>query len=499
MTLHLHPRYTAFCVLILLSLPLFFINIQDHHGWGDDFALYLNGAMNLAHGIPLQHNTWIFNPGNTVYSPPSYPPGYSVLLWPVVSRVGISFRHLCYFNSFLYLLLMFVSYGWYRTYTGRTAAICMSVMTVYSGYMVSFKSEVLADVPCLLFIMLYLTIRESRRHIRYRYLLLIITAFAAIEIRSQAILLLPAEGLVWLVTVVSTIRQKKQGQLRNILRQPAVLVISITLLLHFIVSHVLVPATAGTTQFYFHIFRQALHQSSPSFLWEKLKDTIGIVTAMPWPGWYAAPASGIAAFIRAVLFWAILIPFIIRMVRRPSLADSFFALMLFMLLFYPCRDPRYFLPLFPVAAVYLYFTVRTLCIMLPRLHPATIAIPITIVYFMADYNTLLHAATAPISGGIMEQREKDAFGYISSHVAYADVILFTKPRALALFTGRRTVNLSWYLSPAADKPFLDSIGVKYVLTLQGFDDAAFINYMRAVAPPADSTIIGAGYTLYRLR
>ncbi len=86
-------------VLLLVSLPLFFLNIHDVHLWGDDFAQYIREAQNIANGKPYYQSGYIFNPYNTVYAPAQYPPGFPLLLAPVVKIWGLSIRAMCYFNS----------------------------------------------------------------------------------------------------------------------------------------------------------------------------------------------------------------------------------------------------------------------------------------------------------------------------------------------------------------------------------------------------------------
>ena len=68
---------------------------------GDDYAQYIKEASNIAHGIPYYRSNYIFNPLNPDYAPPAYPPGFPLLLAPVVNVFGIAIRPMLYVISAL--------------------------------------------------------------------------------------------------------------------------------------------------------------------------------------------------------------------------------------------------------------------------------------------------------------------------------------------------------------------------------------------------------------
>src|SRR4051794_26067874 len=93
-------KYLPYLVLLLLSIPLFFMNIHEGHALGDDFAQYIKEAMNIAHGKPFYESNYIYNKYNTEYAPAQYPPGFPLMLAPVIGSRALSFPVLFYFNSF---------------------------------------------------------------------------------------------------------------------------------------------------------------------------------------------------------------------------------------------------------------------------------------------------------------------------------------------------------------------------------------------------------------
>ncbi|MBI5366174.1 MAG: hypothetical protein HZA54_03980, partial [Planctomycetes bacterium] len=74
---------------LLAGLACFhFGTFRAGHYWGDDFAQYVRHAANLAAGRPYRETTWVPNPAYPGLGPAAYPPGYPLLLAPLVARSG---------------------------------------------------------------------------------------------------------------------------------------------------------------------------------------------------------------------------------------------------------------------------------------------------------------------------------------------------------------------------------------------------------------------------
>ena len=71
-------------------IGLFYLaTIRPGHAWGDDFAQYIHHARNLATGVPYAATGYIYNPYNPTIGPRTYPPGFPLLLAPVVKLLPI--------------------------------------------------------------------------------------------------------------------------------------------------------------------------------------------------------------------------------------------------------------------------------------------------------------------------------------------------------------------------------------------------------------------------
>jgi hypothetical protein len=59
----------------LLGIAIFYgFTLRPGHDWGDDFAMYVHHAKNIALGLPYNQTGYIWNPRFPMMGPPTYPP-----------------------------------------------------------------------------------------------------------------------------------------------------------------------------------------------------------------------------------------------------------------------------------------------------------------------------------------------------------------------------------------------------------------------------------------
>jgi hypothetical protein len=82
-------RWITIRHLTLVLIGVFFLTtIRSGHSWGDDFAQYLLQAKNIAELAPGADTGYIYNPQNAIVGPKSYPSAFPALLAPVVALFG---------------------------------------------------------------------------------------------------------------------------------------------------------------------------------------------------------------------------------------------------------------------------------------------------------------------------------------------------------------------------------------------------------------------------
>lgn len=128
----------------------FFINIltlKDGHNWGDDFAQYIQQAVNLVEHKPytsdISHDFWIV-----------YPPGFPLLISSVIYWFGINFKALKFLNVLLWALSVIAAYSIVLRRLGLFWAGMIAVWLLTSPFLFTFKQNVLSDIPFMCFILL---------------------------------------------------------------------------------------------------------------------------------------------------------------------------------------------------------------------------------------------------------------------------------------------------------------------------------------------------------
>ena len=84
------PSVATLCAFLIAVFYL--TTIREGHDWGDDFSQYIRHAQNIARGEPYAETGYIYNPQNPDIGPRLYPPGFPVLLTPVVAAFGLDLR-----------------------------------------------------------------------------------------------------------------------------------------------------------------------------------------------------------------------------------------------------------------------------------------------------------------------------------------------------------------------------------------------------------------------
>ena len=492
-------KYLPYIILALCGVPLFFINIHDGHPLGDDFAQYIKEAMNIAHGKPFYQSNYIFNKYNTTYAPAQYPPGFPLLLAPVVKIFGLSFRAMFYYNSFIAACLLFALYAYFSKQTGMVAAMCLAILITYNGYMLDLKQNVLSDVPCLLFVTLYLFARNAEKFTWKRIGVLTLLVVAATTIRTQAIVLLGAEATWLLLAFIKTTVSDKHLSLKQLRTLPSFYIITCSIILIFFINKVIFYSPVSTASFYGHFidvtlqlpWRDILEKQS-GFLLNNIFDFF----------YYSANDDFLKTcifFIQSSAVVFIVTGFMITTRKRLVVDDIFFVLMCLLVIYLPVHDERYFLNTMPLLFYYFYISLRHIIPAITSVDRRIVALVLSLTYLRAGYSALKKATDDNSKNYYPQPRDKMALDYISTHVNDSDIIVFVKPRLLTLFTNKKSMNVAWEIPQELNKRIFDSMHVKYMLVIDGLDDGYYHSYLREVQRPVDSVRIAGTYVLYSLR
>ena len=490
-------RWAAYVLLLLLGIPLFYLSVSNVHPWGDDWTQYVKEAWNIAHGRPFYRSGYVFNKYNSYYAPPYYPVGFPLLLAPVVAGCGMAVKPMLMLISVISVGLLLIGYEFFRKFTGPVIAVCMSLLLVYSGFTIELKRCILADFPCLLFVLLYLVVRNSPTFSRRRIVVLIGCAAVATLMRTQAFVLVGAE-LLWLCIAVLQARLRKGDYRQVLLNAPSVYVAPGVVIVLLLCNKVLFPAPGSANDFYTHFLRMSAQGGLPGMLHHNASALASYIYLFFSYHSDSGFVNGVLFVVQRAALVSCIIGFFIAVRRQRQMHDVFFVLMCLLILLLPVQDSRYFLPAMPLVYYYCMVTMRALKGKLLRLAGWKLALPATALYLAMGLSYFKDNLSDPCPGGIPTPREFEGFGYIQQHVADSDMVVFAKPRLLTLYTGRQCMAIAWELDARQNRRILDSKHVRYMLVVDNLDDTYYKDYLSQV-PPADSVKIAPTYTLYTLR
>ncbi|PZF73797.1 glycosyltransferase family 39 protein [Taibaiella soli] len=494
----LQKKWFPVVILCIFCIPLFFLNIQHTFSFGDDWTQYVKEAQNIASGKPYYASGFIFNSANTDYAPPQYPPGYPMLIAPVVGFFGIAPQPLFYMNALFISVLLFAAYYYYRHYSEKISAMCLAIILCYTSFIIDMKKHALSDIPCALFVTLYLAFRGSKNLSGKRLLLLILLGVFATLIRSQTILLVAAEGIVFGYEFLRDwIKNKKSPGFAALKRPSFLLCVGMAVLFIFF-NTVVFHAPNGTLQFYKQIY--VTHISN---LWELIGRNVNNLLDMlssvlshdPYDPFFKFPITIIT--MSSIAFG--LIGLILSLKKGLRTDNVFFLLMCGMIIITPVyQGLRYLLPAVPIFLLFVKDGLKMVLPQLVKVSPWKIAVGCTLIFLGLGYDDYERASHLKPEWA-PETADSVAFSYVKTHVSDSDIVVFVKPRLLTLYTGKKAMNLAWQENEQRNREILDSFKATYMLTRRYLTDDLFWNYLKQPGVYVDSLHINELYDLYRLR
>lgn len=463
----------SYVLVGLLCLPLLFINIKDTHDWGDDFAQYIHQAANITEGKPQGETGYVYNE-DMFLGPKAYPVGFPLLLAPVYTFCGNSIKAFTIFISAALFLSCLLMFRFFRYHFSALTSLLLILIIVYNPWVWMFKTEVMSEIPFMLFLLLAVILYTERDKNRYNYILLGITGGFLIAIRNIGFVLL-------LAILLDTVRQwyltRKYGPASKVrpLLTKAGIVLGLALFTYFLLSVVLFPQPSGMIAYP----RLADTANFGDLLLKNMVYNIAVFEA--FFSHYEVNKWDFAIYItRAVMLVFLLVGLIRQICSRINFIDLLVLLYLGAIMVFPYGDAgfRFLLPVAPFFMYYVAIGLSSVNIKLPV--GATTAALILSVMVLLQYRTsafkIIESRHNPVAGPL-EPSSLEAWEYIKKNTEPDAVIAFCKPRALALYTGRNGfANSDKYTSEQCKAKF-GQAGVSYYLVQKEISDEAIRKFL----------------------
>ena len=443
-------RSRALCVALLCAALIgafHVVTLREGHDWGDDFSMYIHHAENLANGLPYAETGYIYNPHNPSIGPRVYPPGFPVLLAPVVRVFGLDLRPMKTLVVAFFVGSLIVLFGLFRAALPPAHAATLVVITGLNPFFWEFKDQVLSDIPFLFFSLLSLYVFQqadapdlSRRARLALPVLAGVAAYASYATRVLGLVLAPC------FIAHDLLRRKRVGW-------NAVLASCVFLVL------------AGAQYVLWIHDSSYLDQLAPTG-GVVVSNTIGYLRSLSefWDNGYCGAVKK-GAFVASGALAAL--GFATSRRRDTGMLYLFPSLYLIPVLLWPAvQGTRFLIPVVPFVFSYCLLGVqRVQAAVEPRVGRRPIVLgaflAAVLTSYAGRYSTL---GFGPLDEGIAKRESVELFDFVKAATAPGDVFVFSRPRALALYTGRNASAPYQPADPCELWRYLSEIRASYLVT-----------------------------------
>ena len=347
-------RYLALVsCLVAAGFVLHLVLLDPTSIWAGDDSQYVMHARNLVAGQPYADTGYLQNPERFI-GPTTYPPGFPLLLAPVVAVAGVSrtaivaFSTVCLFGAIW--LMVWLVYG----KLSLVSVLSLVVLLGLNPLLWWSQNRPLSELPFLLFVVLALVLADRSERTAHRRGALVwaalagLTAGYAILIRQLGIVLIPA-------LVLPTLFRTRRVSL------PVVILVGMGILVPLVTyagfdwdsgARIVASGVEAETG-YGQLVRSGLIAEAaeiPGRVLARLRD-YALDAQTLWP--LVTSIRAVHYPLRFLALGVLLLGFLVRVRRRFEPLDAFVVLYFAALLPWSFGSSRYLLPLVPFCYMYL--------------------------------------------------------------------------------------------------------------------------------------------------
>lgn len=417
--------FLLICFFSGLAWFIFPIHLSQYHDWGDDYAQYIQQALNISEGQDIGKTSYIKNPNFEIIGPTVYPNGLPVLM---------SISHLFNGNEIIgflgliavfYILYSILSFAYFKTNLQNLAYSLVATLFLFTlPGLLGFKAEIISDIPfAVFFLASIIQFTKALKKTSLNWIALIIAgALGAYAIFTRSI--------GWTLVLGAILYFISNRTLYN--QWKKLLIYIGSTLAFFLLLTTVFPVPSGSGYL-------SLLQEGPSLIENIEMNTgkYGLILRDIF-GIYNSDALSISTVLSTGIFILFLLGFYLDFKKKRSFV-FFVTLIYFMVGFiYPASMyARFFLPILPIMLLYAIDGLRLLSQPLPELKKIGFVFMVVAISINTMHLSRVRS-NAPIKAGAQTNASLNMFGFLKSKCKEEEGVNFIKPRALALYTGLKT-------------------------------------------------------------
>ena len=416
-------------VLVILLIPLFFINVSSYHDWGDDFAQYLDQSKQFISGAKNTQNAVV---NYEDICPSHRGSGFSLLLAPVYAIFGHHIPSFLVFISLFYvgtalLVLYFYKKNLERGNGGNQYVIGLMVLALFYNYNVlKLKILILPVFIFSFFIYLIFLIHQVKNKTIAHWLGLAIITGLLISIRN----------LGWCMYLAILIFHFWQN--RRDIKKPVLIELAVLFMLPILISSLIKIMVVGQAN-YDNVFWYESVFSLTNIKTTVFNNLTAYFSAVQYIfeqevwGW-------LNVIMKSALSFLFILGMLNKFIKKFEVFDLFFVLYLLVLILYPYDKVtyRFLFPLLPLIFLYIWHGIKSLHIPFTT---KAFALGFFGILFISNYVNVKAILQNPNSThfGPESEEAQDAFSYIEDSIAPSDVVAYCKPSAMHYYANRKSL------------------------------------------------------------
>lgn len=453
-------------LLLIAFLPLFFINLTGYHGWGDDFAQYIHQAKNFTEGISPAETGHILNEKGII-GPAAYPMGFPILLAPVYALWGNNMLIFQYYMTGLLIALGLVCYRFFSRFTSVWLAWGGCLWFVYHPWVLAFKADILSEIPYTLFLLAAVS-GWLYGNGRYKAVKIGLLAGFALLIRPMGVVFLGAIMAEAVINSFGDIRKKPAERHWKMMLANVGLTVLVALGVYFLVEKILFPMPSEGS--YISLIKA---HSPTKYFFKHLVQYGKSLEEFVFPA--GNNFFSVCLVSMAVLF---LLGGLILKLRTFPLPFLIVVVHIVMLGIYPYfQGARFLFPILPMFLFYILAGVEWLTNKTGvKKYVGPVGFAVLLFFYVPDVVAVYHKTLPPITSGPQQKVALETFVYIRDELPPNARILFHKPRALALYSGKTSM-FAGYMTPEVMWDFFLTKNMTHFLINDWMETQAERNFM----------------------
>jgi len=487
--------YLLLC--IIFCIPLFFINVKSSHDWGDDFAQYILQAKNIVEHKTQTETGYVYDESLSVVAPPAYPAGFPLMLAGIYAWKGNSIHAFTYFITLILFFLCITLFIFLQKFFSGLASLLLVLIFAYNPWTLGCKLEVLSDLPFAFFLLLTVMLYAFGKNSRINYILTGIVCGITLSIRGV--------GIVFILAVIihqayQAFLQIRSGKTSRQHVEKLLIVVGSAAFVYFLLNYIIVKVPTGRfLEFYSSPYKK-------NTLGDVIIRNLNYYTAVfeeyfnPWvKKWsfvpYVSKAFGLVLVLIGMFY---------SLLHKRTFIDLLTWIYILLFIFYPYSFGgfRFILPVFPFLLYYMVIGLSRINISVPAGRKILILIGgIVVLLQYKPYIIKLIEERNNVLSGPQEKSSVEAFQYITGNVPESSIIIFTKPKALTLYTNRKTFSTVYGQSADDVKYMIQRLHAEYLLLHNDRDmhDESMENYLSKNQDAVQLAWKNDKFSLYKTR